>query len=241
MKRTGKLVFCAAIALLLLTARAAIAAPSAADEREKNRVLRQLDEAAKNFHSTTADFEFDSVETDPVYDKDVQRGVAYYERKGSTFKMAAHIREVNGKPVPKVYAYSGGVLKLYEKMIDQVTTLSKVSQYESYLMLGFGASGRDLERKWEIRYLGPETLPDGKTKVKTEKLELIARDPAVRKNVRKVILWVDTDRGVSMKQVFDEGPGQQRSCFYFNVKVNQSLPADAFTFKTGRKTTYVNR
>jgi outer membrane lipoprotein-sorting protein len=241
MKRTGRLVFCVAMALLLLTARTAIAAPSAAAEKEKERVLRQLDDAAKNFRSTTADFEFDSVQTDPVYDKDVQRGVAYYERKGSTFKMAAHIRDVNGKPVPKVYVYSGGVLRLYEKMIDQVTTLSKVSQYESYLMLGFGASGRDLERKWNITYLGSETLPDGKAKVKTEKLELVAKDPAVRKNVRKVILWLDTDRGVSMKQFFDEGPGQQRSCFYFNIRVNQSLPSDAFTFKTGRKTAYVNR
>jgi outer membrane lipoprotein-sorting protein len=104
-------------------------------------------------------------------------------------------------------------------------------------MLGFGASGKDLEQKWEIKYIGSETL-DG---VKTEKLELIAKDPAVLKNIPKVTIWVDPERGVSLKQVFDEGPGQYRVSVYFNIKVNQPLPADAFTFKTDGKTAYVKR
>ncbi len=232
-----KFVVAASIALLLLAVRAAIAAPAASDEMEKQKVLRQLDEAAKNFHSTSADFEFDSVETDPIYDKDVQKGIVCYERKGSDFQMAAHIREDNGKPVPKVVVVSGGVIKLYEQLIDQVTTLSKLSRYESWFMLGFGASGKDLEQKWEITYLGQETL-DG---VKTDKLQLIPKDPAVRKNLPKVTIWMDPERGVSLKQIFDEGPGQYRVSMYFNIKVNQPLPADAFAFKTDSKTQYVNR
>jgi outer membrane lipoprotein-sorting protein len=118
-----------------------------------------------------------------------------------------------------------------------VTTFSKLSQYESWFMLGFGASGKDLEEKWEIKYLGAETL-DG---VKTEKLELVPKDPAVRKNIPKVTVWMDAERGISLKQVFDEGPGQHRDCFYHNIKPNQALPADAFTFKTDSKTQQVNR
>ena len=146
--------------------------------------------------------------------------------------MAAHIREANGKTVSKVYTYAAASSSSMNGMINQVTTYSKVSKFESYLMLGFGASGKDLEQKWEIKYLGLETL-DG---VKTEKLELVARDPEVRKNIPKVTIWVDTERGVSLKQLFDEGPGQYRVCFYFNIKVNQPLPADAFTFKTDKQT-----
>jgi outer membrane lipoprotein-sorting protein len=151
--------------------------------------------------------------------------------------MAAHIREVDGKPVPKVVLVSGGTVKLYEKLIDQVTTLSKLSQYESWFMLGFGASGKQLEQKWEITYLGPEML-DG---VKTAKLELVPKDPAIRKNLPKVTVWMDPVRGVSLKQLFDEGPSQYRVSMYYNIKVNQALPADAFTFKTDRNTQYVNR
>ena len=54
-------------------------------------------------------------------------------------------------------------------------------------------------------------------------------------------VWLDPRNGVSLKQVFDEGPGQYRVCVYFNIKVNQSLPSDAFTFKTDKQTQFVNR
>jgi outer membrane lipoprotein-sorting protein len=217
-----KLFLAASLALFLLPALTA----QAADEKE--RVLRQLDVAAANFHSTAADFEFDSVETDPVPDKVVQKGVVYYERKGKAFQMGVHIREVNGKPVSKIYTVSGGVFRLYEPLTDQITTSTKASKYEGYLQMGFGASGKDLAEKWDIKYLGPETV-DG---VKTEKLELVAKDPEVRKNLSKVTIWVDPERGVSLKQVLNFGATEYKVCVYFNIKVNQPLPADAFTFKT---------
>jgi outer membrane lipoprotein-sorting protein len=230
-----KIVLAGSLALLLLAAHAGFAVTP--EDTEKEKVLRKLDIAAANFRSTAADFQFDTVTTDPIPDTEVQKGTVYYERKGSAFQMAAHIREVNGKPVPKVVVVSGGTIKLYEQLIDQVTILSKLSQYESWFMLGFGASGKDLADKWEIKYLGAETL-DG---VKTEKLELRPKDPGIRKNLPKVTVWMDTERGISLKQVFDEGPGQYRVSVYFNIKVNQPLPADAFTFKTDGKTQYVNR
>jgi outer membrane lipoprotein-sorting protein len=199
-------------------------------------VLAKLDAAAPNFHSTSADFEFDSNQTDPVPDKEVQKGTVYYARHGSDFQMAAHIDQENGKPVPKIYTFSKGVFRLYEKLPNQVTTY-KNDKLGGYLMLGFGASGKDLSEKWDITYGGEETL-DG---VKTDKLELIPKDPDVRKNLLKVTVWMDTARGVSLKQVFDQGQGQSRVCVYFNFKFNQPLPSDAFTFKTDSKTQFNNR
>ena len=50
--------------------------------------MHQLDVAAANFRSTSADFEFDSVVTDPIPDKDVQKGTVYYDREGSGFEWA---------------------------------------------------------------------------------------------------------------------------------------------------------
>lgn len=226
------LIFSATIAALLL-ARAALAAP--ADEKDK--VLRRLDAVAASFHSTSADFEFDSVDPEPVYYKEVQKGTVYYERKDKAFQMAAHIAEENGKPVPKIYVYSGGSVRLYEKLPNQVTTLSKLSQYESWFMLGFGASGKDLEAKWEISYVGTEKL-DGVT---TAMLEMVPKDPAIRKNLVKVKLWIDPDRGVSLKQILTFASGQYKVCVYFNIKVNQPLPKDAFKLDTDNKTQFVNR
>ena len=200
-------------------------------------VLARLDAAAANFHATSADFEFDTVQTDPVPDTEVQKGTVYYSRKGSAFEMGVHIHEVNGRPVPKVMVVSGGQFQLYEQLTNQVTRSNKVSKYESYLVLGFGASGKDLEQKWNMKYLGQETLNG----VTVEKLELIAKDPEVLKIFPKVTIWVDPARGVSLKQYFDQGSGQSRTCTYTNIKVNQALPADAFTFKTDSKTQFINR
>ena len=170
MHKAIQFIFSALIALLLLAASPAVTASDKKDE-----VLRRLDQAAKNFRSTSADFQFDTYITDPIPDQETQKGTVYYERTGKKFSMAAHIREENGKPVPKVYVYSGGVVKLYEQLIDQVTTLTKAGQYESWFMLGFGASGKELEEKWEIKYLGSETLLDGNNKIKTEKLEMVSK------------------------------------------------------------------
>jgi len=168
----------------------------------------------------------------------VQKGTVYYRREGANFQMGVHIETDDGQPAPKiVVCCAGGAIRLYEKLPDQVTTLSKLSQYQSWFMLGFGASGKELREKWEIKYDGDETI-DG---VKTAKLELTPKDPKVLESLPKVILWMDTDRAVSLKQYFDEGRGQSRTCVYTNIKVNQSLPRDAFTFTTDKKTTYINR
>jgi outer membrane lipoprotein-sorting protein len=226
-----KLVFAASIALAPLTGCIAHA------QDDLTTTLQRLDVAARNFRSTSADVEFDTTQTDPIPDKEVQKGVVYYERKGGSFEMGVHFTEDNGKPVPKIMVVSAGVFQLYEPLLDQVTKSTKVSKYESYLALGFGASGKDLAAKWNIKYMGPETI-DG---FKTVKLELVAKDPEVLKLFPKVTIWIDPDQGVSRKQIFDEGQGQTRLSLYSNIKVNKSLPSDAFSFKTDSKTQYVNR
>jgi len=223
--------------LLLASAALFFALPSRhLAAQDVKTVLSKLDTAAAKFHTVAADFQFDSIVTDPVPDKTVQKGTVYYERSGKNFQMGAHISEENSKPVPKVYKYSKGVFQLYEKLPDQVTTY-KNDKLGGYLLLGFGASGKELSDKWDVTYAGEEKLDN----VITDKLELVAKDPAVRKNLPKVTVWMDTPHGVSLKQVFDQGEGQSRVCVYFNFKFNQSLPSDAFNFKTDGKTQFINR
>jgi outer membrane lipoprotein-sorting protein len=234
-----KFFFAASIALALVAARGAHATP----QEDLDKVLRRLDAAAAGFRSTSADFEFVTVQTDPVYDKDTQKGTVYYKRSGKSFQMAAHIRtEASGdgkdKPVPKDLLYSGGKVTLYEELTDEVH-VRDAAKFESYLVLGFGASGRELSDKWEIKYLGAETITDGKTAVATEKLELVAKDPDVRKLIPKVTIWVDPARAVSLKQVFDMGQGQSRSCYYSNIKLNPAIPESEFIIKTDSQTKIV--
>ena len=205
-----------------------------AQSPKPSSVLDRLDAASRNFRSTSADVEFDTIETDPVYDKDVQTGQVYYDRKGSSFKMGVHFTQHNSKPSAKVYTYSDGLLKIFEPSVDQVTTVAKAKQWEKYVMLGFGASGKELSDQWTIKDLGPEKIGT----VNTEKLELVAKDPEVRKNLTKVTIWIDPDRAVSLKQILDFSSSTSRVSTYSNIKVNDPLPGDAFTFKTDKQTQY---
>lgn len=229
--RLGKRILVAALFALVVAS-----IPQKAAAQDLKTVLAKLDAAAANFHSISADVEFDSIQTDPVPNKEVQKGTVYYERKGKDFQMAAHIDQENGKPSPKIYTFSKGVFRLYEKLPNQ-QTIYKNDKLGEYLMLGFGASGKELSAKWDITYGGTETI-DG---VKTDKLDLVAKDPAARKVIVKATVWMDTARGVSLKQVFDQGEGQSRVSVYFNFKFNQPLPSSVFTFKTDSKTSTINR
>jgi outer membrane lipoprotein-sorting protein len=223
-----ELVFAAAIALALLPARAALAAP----EDDLKNVLDRLNVAAANFHSASADVEFDDITTAPIYDKDVFKGVVYYDRKANAFRMGVHFNQHNDRPSTKAYTYVGGVLKVHESDSEQVTTYAQAGKWESYVMLGFGASGTDLLAKWEIKDMGWETIGG----VKTAILEMVAKDPDVRKNLSTVTIWVDPDRAVSLKQVFTLSATSSKVCLYSNFKLNQSLPSDAFTFKADHQT-----
>jgi outer membrane lipoprotein-sorting protein len=201
-----------------------------AQAEDKASILAKLDTAARGFHTTTATVEFDSIQTDPVPDKDIMTGTAYYERN-SHLEMAvhftAHISNGKSQPTAKAYIFSNGTLRVSDTGKEQdAKPYDQAGKYESYFALGFGASGKDLEEKWTIAYLGKDTI-DG---ISTDKLELVAKDPNVRKNISKVTVWMDTARAVSLKVIFDEGEGQSYVCHYTNIKVNQSLPKSAFNF-----------
>jgi len=241
-----KLVIASSVALILLPGLAGSAAP--ADPKDLKQVLQQLDAAASNFHSTSADVEFETVQSDPVIEKDIDKGAVEYKRTGKSFQMIVHFRDeaidvqdgkpAKFKPVPKDLVVSGGKVTLFEKLPNQVHLYS-ASRFESYMILGFGASGTQLGEKWDIAYLGTESLLDGRTSVKTAKLELVAKDPDVRKMFPKVTIWVDPLRAVSLKQVFDEGRGQSRTSYYSNIKLNPTLPGSDFTINTDSKTQIV--
>jgi len=227
-----RLVLVAGFLSALLPGRIALAAT----QDDLKSVLERLNVSAANFRSTSAQVEFDNVETDPIPETDVQKGVVYYEHKGNSVQMGVHMSEHNGKPSGKAYTYVSGVFKLFEPGVNQVTTYMKASKWESYIDLGFGASGKDLEAKWDIKYLGSEQMGG----VNTAKLELTPKDPDLRKNLSKVTIWVNPDHAVSLKQVFNFNSSTY-VCTYSNFMFNQSLPGDAFKFKTNGQTVYQNQ
>ncbi|WP_058189787.1 LolA family protein [Terracidiphilus gabretensis] len=210
--------------LFLLSLVALIAAPISAKADDLQSVLSRLNVASKKFHSVSANVVFDTETQDPVPDTDIQKGTAYYERNGGAFKMASHFHERNGRPFNSGYNYTDGAIHFFDGTEIHTYDFAK---WQSFLILGFGASGTELADKWDIKYIGSSVL-DG---VNVAQLELVAKDPTVRKNIAKITIWIDPDRGVSLKQRFDESPGVYRICTYTDIKVNVTLPKNAFDLK----------
>lgn len=217
--------------LAFAQAPAKTAAPTTAGESLES-VLSQMDRAAEKFKSAQADFEWDQYQK-VVNDTDVQKGTVSFLHEKET-QMAAEITE----PDKKTLVFVNGKLSFYQPKIEQVTEYDagkNRAEVESFLVLGFGSRGHDLSKQFVVKYLGRETV-DG---VKTAKLELTPLTPKVRNMFSKIILWVDTDKDVSVKQQAFEPAGDYRIAKYSNIKVNPKLPDDTFKLKTTNRTKVV--
>jgi outer membrane lipoprotein-sorting protein len=195
-------------------------------------VLKKMDATAASFRTAQAEFEWDRYEK--VIDEvdDIQSGTIYYRRTGKDIEMKADIT----KPDRKYVLFSGGKIRMYLPKPDQVTVydLGKNSaDFESYLVLGFGGSGQDLVKAFDVAYLGPETING----VATAKLQLVPKSDKVRNTFKQILLWIDLDRGISVRQQFFEPQGDYRLTKYSSIQVNgKKIPDEVFKLKTTSKT-----
>lgn len=199
-----------------------------------DRVLTQMDTAAKNFRSTEASFVWDQYQK-VIDETETQKGKIYFRRQDKDTQMAADILEPDRKSV----LYSNGKVQVYQPKIDQVTEYNpgkNRSDLESFLVLGFGGSGHELLKSYDVQYLGSETANGAEA----AKLELIPKSIRVRNNIAKILLWIDPARGVSVQQQFFEPSGDYRLAKYSEIQINQKLPDNAFKLKTTGKTKFIS-
>jgi outer membrane lipoprotein-sorting protein len=217
----------------LLTA----AAWSQSDAASLDQVLSQMDAAARNFKTTEASFVWDQyyVVIKEIDETARQSGKIYLKREAGEIQMAADILE----PAKKYFVYNNGKAQMYQPKIDQVQEFSpgkNKGDVESYLVLGFGGSGHDLLKSYDLKFLGSDNV--GGTA--TERLELIPKSEHVRANIARILLWIDLARGVSVQQQFFEPSGDYRLAKYSDIKINQKLPDNAFKLKTTGKTRFIS-
>jgi outer membrane lipoprotein-sorting protein len=202
-----------------------------ADSGNLDAVLKKMDATAASFRTTQAEFEWDRYEK--VIDEvdDIQSGTIYYRRTGKEVQMKAEIT----KPDRKYVLVSDGKIKMYLPKPDQLTIYDlgkNSSDIEPYLVLGFGGSGQDMVKAFEVTNLGPETING----VATAKLELVPKSEKGRSRFKKIVLWIDLDRGISVQQQFFEPQGDYRLAKYSTIKVNEKIGNDVFQIKTTSKT-----
>ncbi len=197
-------------------------------------VLKKMDAAAADFKATQADFVWDQYQR-VVDETDTQTGTVYFRRAGKEIEMMADIKQ----PDSKFVLYKDGKLEVYQPKIDQVMEYpagANRGEIESYLVLGFGGSGQDLVKSFDVSYLGEETV-DG---IATAKLQLIPKSEKFRNNISKILLWIDLSRGISVQQQFFQGQGDYRLAKYSAVQMKAKIGNDVFQLKTTKKTQFVS-
>jgi outer membrane lipoprotein-sorting protein len=208
------LVLCAAVVCLAAVAEAQIVGESP----ELVHVLAQMDKAAKSFKTTEASVVWEQYQK-VIDEKETEKGKIYFRREGGEIQMAADFVE----PDPKYVVYSGGKVQIYQPKIDQVSEYNpgkNRSDVESFLVLGFGGSGRDLFNSYGVRWLAKETVGS----IAADKLELIPKSDRLRNNIARIWLWIDPARGISVQQQFFEPGGDYRLAKYSDIRIDQKLP-----------------
>jgi outer membrane lipoprotein-sorting protein len=197
-------------------------------------VLKKMDAAAASFQATQADFVWEQYQK-VVDETDTQTGTVYYRRAGKEIEMMADIKQ----PESKFVLYKDGKLQVYQPKIDQVMEYAAGAnrgEIESYLVLGFGGSGEDLIKSFDVSYLGEETVSG----IATAKLQLIPKSEKFRNNISKILLWIDLSRGISVQQQFFQGQGDYRLAKYSSVLMKAKIGNEVFQLKTTKKTQFVS-
>lgn len=214
--------------------------PKPADSPDLQSVLQKMDSAAANFRSTQAEFEWDNYQK--VIDEvlDIETGTIYYRRSGKDIDMMANVKKSGTslsamKPEQKYVLFSEGKVRMYTPKTEQVTVYDlgkNRADFESYIVLGFGGSGQDLQKAFDVTYGGTEAING----VNAAKLELVPKSEKVRKNYSRMILWIDPDKGISVQQQFFTPQGDYKLCKYSSIRVNEKIGDDVFRLKTSGKT-----
>jgi outer membrane lipoprotein-sorting protein len=220
---------------LVITISLLVAAAQQQPSEDLQKVLHQMDQTAADFRTTQAAFVWDQYQK-VVDEHDLQKGMVYFRRVGSEIQMAA---EITNPEAPKSVLFTDSKVEVYQPKIDQITrynTGKDRATVESFLVLGFGGSGKDMLKSFDVKYIGAENVGG----VDTAKLELVPKSAKGRNMFDHIWLWVDTSKGVSVQQQLFEPSGDYRLAKYSDIQLNQKIPDSAFKLKTTGRTKIVS-
>lgn len=193
--------------------------------------LKQLDAQAASFQSLTADLERTKV-TVVVNDKSTESGQIFVRRDD---KMRIEIT----KPDARTVLRDGNFFYIYNPKINRVEEYNlgnKKSILDQFLLLGFGTSGSSLKESYAVSLQGEETLDNRKVL----RLELLPKTDEVKKQLSRILLWLDESTWLTVQQQFFEtGSGDYFTIRYQNIQRNVKIPDKKFKPDWPRGTTKV--
>jgi outer membrane lipoprotein-sorting protein len=194
-------------------------------------VLARMDAAAPSFHAMSAAITMTTM-TAIINDKTVEYGELRMQKSGS--EVRAVLDFGTQKNASRQIGFFGKTIRIYYPKLNTYQDYDvgkNTDVLNQFLLLGFGTSGKDLVRSYDVKAAGQENL-SGRS---TTKLLLEPKDPEVRKRLTKIEMWIPDNQAYPIQQQFFEPSGNYRIVEYNNVKLNPSikgklelkLPSDA--------------
>ncbi|HWZ41914.1 MAG TPA: outer membrane lipoprotein carrier protein LolA [Candidatus Saccharimonadales bacterium] len=224
------------IALLLLAVCVpAQQKPAVAAAGELEAVLTKMDKAAASFKNAQADLQ---QETFTMVDggTDTQQGKVFFRRTGKGMDIAVEIQgQGPRRSGARKIVFKDGKARMYQPGIDQITEYESgknKSDIEAFVSLGFGGPGHDLLKSYEVKFSQWETIDQ----VRTARLELVPKSQRMSGMFSRIVLWVDPERDVLLRQQMFEPSKDHRLAHYSNIRVNAKLPEGALDLPHAKTT-----
>ncbi len=185
-------------------------------------ILAGMDKAAAGFSSMVADLEYTKV-TVIVNDHSTQNGKIYFERTGGKTRVMVAFTS----PAEKYVLFENGKVDLYQPKIaevDEYLVAQKQGLLEQFLLLGFGTSGSDLEKAYQVVLKGSDSIAAQPAYL----LELTPKSPKVAAQLERIQLWMSPAEWEPVQQKFFEPGGDYVIARYSNLKLNAKIPDKSF-------------
>jgi outer membrane lipoprotein-sorting protein len=194
--------------------------PQGPTKQSRENLIAELDQAAKEFRSLTADVERTKV-TVVVNDRSTESGQIFVRHDE---KMRIELT----KPDVRTILRNGDTLWVFvpkTKRLEEYDLGKHRALVDQLLFLGLGSSGHDLNKHYLLTPLFEETL-DGK---KTVVVELTPKDEKIRTQIARIHLWIDLSNWIAVQQKFFEtGTEDYFIIHYANIVRNPKLPDSKF-------------
>jgi outer membrane lipoprotein-sorting protein len=224
-------VFCALIAF-----RAAAAPPSAKDDLQD--LLARMDKAASTFKAMAAQVTY-VTHTDVLNEDNTETGTAMMQ-KVQAGEVIGRVDFVN--PDPHIVFFEKRHVQRYFPKIKtlEVWDLEKNGeQLDKFVMIGFGTSGGELAKDYDMAVLGADALKGQPGKFVHVRLN--PKSVEAREYVKNLELWIPEEGDpYPVREKILAPSGDYRLVTYSDLKINPPLPADALQLKLppGVKTVY---
>ncbi len=155
-----------------------------------------------------------------------ESGRMWLRRSGKNVQIRTDIED----PEKRSYAFDGSTGEIYYPKINTVQIFDvgkSKSLVDQFLLLGFGSSGKELAKNYNLKAAGEDAISGRQT----TRLELVPKSAKVLEQFKKIELWIPADAGYPVQQKFYQPGGDYYLISYSEVEVNPALPAEVFRLK----------